>query len=236
MGRLSRPEAGVRPYLVVDCNIDTRDWLAPYREHLGPRMVVARGTDGAPGSSEGFAGLVLTGSAASVVRPDPWVAPVEDLVRDAIGRGVPVLGICFGHQLIGRAVAGPEAVFTRHEPEVGYPEIEVMAADGVLSGLGPVFRGFATHGDEVRPVPEIEVLARTPACPVHALNVRGRPAWGVQFHLEMSRDEEAWILEYRRDKFPSLRLDPPALLAARPDASQAARTLFANFKARCDAV
>lgn len=217
----------MRPFLVVDNNVNGRAWLAPYRAHL-PAVEVAVATEAVPSDPTPYAGLVLTGSAASVVSPPEWLAAVEALVAGALGSGVPVLGICFGHQVLGRVVGGPGTVVQRERAEVGWLPIEVLAPDPLLDGFGGRFTSFVSHGDEVRPADGFRVLARSEACAVHALRVDGQRAWGVQFHLEMNPDEEDRTVAARAAKDPAI--DAGALKAARVDCAPLAARLFANFR------
>src|SRR5262245_441782 len=55
---------------------------------------------------DGWAGVMVTGSPCSLVNPEPWMDDAAGFVRDVAAAGRPVLGVCFGHQLIGRAWGG----------------------------------------------------------------------------------------------------------------------------------
>jgi len=216
----------MRPFLVVDCNVDGRDWLGPYRDNL-PALEVATATEAAPSDPTPYAGVVLTGSAASAVDAPPWLAAVEALAGRALAEEVPVLGICFGHQVLGRVAGGPGAVVHRARAEVGWLPVRVLEPDPIFEGFESRFVSFVSHGDEVRPAPGFRVLARSEACSVQALRVPGRPAWGVQFHLEMTREEEDRTLAKRLRL--DTTLDGDALRAARVDCTPRMRRLFANF-------
>jgi GMP synthase (glutamine-hydrolysing) len=202
-----------------------------YRRYLAPGVEVVRADEGGtPPDCQPFAAVVVTGSAASVVTPEPWQPAVEELVRDAAERDVPVLGICFGHQLIARALFGPEAVFARQVPEFGYLEVEVVEPDSLFTGFTPRFVAFVSHQDQVRPVPGLQVLARSAACSVHGLRVVGRRIWGVQFHVEMTPEEEWGVVSYRSTAHPELRIDPEATFGGRTDSEPLALRLFGNFR------
>lgn len=222
----------MKPYLVLDCYLDPDGGAHNFLPHVHPRpsAVIRRGQP-TPADATGYAGLVITGSAAScVVDPPPWVEPFRDLVRDASDRGLPILGVCFGHQLLAQAVAGPGAVRRAAEPEVGWPAIRVHRADPILAGFGDPFRVFVSHEDEVVPdVPGIQVLASSPGCAVQVLRIPGRPQWGVQFHSEMTFAEQVSLVRYRAERHPELGLDPDAMIAGAVDASGLVDRLFANF-------
>lgn len=173
--------------------------------------------------------IVVSGSAASAVEHEPWVVALAAWLGEAVRADVPVLGCCFGHQVLARAVGGAGAVQKMARAEVGFPTVQVSGADPLLSALGQGFAVFASHEDEVVPHPAFEVLAATGACAVHALRVRGRRAWGVQFHVEYPEVEVDRILRYRADRHPELGLDPVALASQRPDTGAQARALFSTF-------
>lgn len=152
--------------------------MTPVELHEGER---------APGVG-GFDAVMMTGSPLSVRQPTEWMERAADFLVEAAER-VPVLGVCFGHQLIAwkhgaRVVKNPKG------RELGTVFVELTSA-GMQS---PLFEGFpsrfdsqATHEDMV--VVEgapLTVLARNEACEVQAFQVGAR-TWGVQFHPEMDR-------------------------------------------------
>jgi len=181
-----------------------------------------------PADPRDFSALVITGSAASVVTPDPWVIALRDFIAAAVERGVPVLGVCFGHQLLAWAVYGDAAVRRAARPEVGWPEISLTAPAPLLEGVLPL-RPFASHADEVLAVDGMEVFARSADCAVHGLKIPGAPAWGVQFHTEMGRPEVAQLARYRQGKHPDLGLDAARLIADYRDTTAQNRRILANF-------
>jgi GMP synthase-like glutamine amidotransferase len=117
--------------------------------------------------------------------------------------------------------------------EVGYLPVELDADDALLGALGPRVVPFVSHADEVLPAPGIQVLGRSAACAVHALRLPGRPAWGVQFHLEYPREEQERVLTYRAARHPELGLDPRQAALA-PDLEPQATALFQRFQALVD--
>jgi GMP synthase (glutamine-hydrolysing) len=130
-------------------------------------------------------GIVLTGGPASVYEPG---APALD--PEILELGVPVLGICYGMQLLAHLLGGRVAPGERRE--YGRVELEVLEEErpgepGLLSGFGPRLTVWMSHGDLVlEPPPGFRVLARTPATPVAAMGDDRRRLYGVQFHPEVA--------------------------------------------------
>jgi GMP synthase-like glutamine amidotransferase len=166
----------------------------------------------------------------------PWLVGERELLTELLGRGVPLLGVCLGAQLLSEA-AGGSARLAR-EPEIGWFEVEVTgdaARDPVFGPLAPRFDAFEWHSYECGLPAEAVVLARTPVC---AQGFRVGPrAWGIQFHAEVTRATlVGWLEDYGSDPDAvAVGLDPVAMAAAsegRIDAhNQRGRELCARFLA-----
>ena len=138
-----------------------------------------------PGLKEGFTHIILTGSEASIEERDGWVEAEVEFVQEALRLDFPILGSCYGHQLLALALRGPAHVRRALRPEIGWYPIEIRIKSGLLGGKG-VFYAFSSHFDEVIDLDEdFRVLASTPGCPVQAFEIKGRPVWGIQFHSEI---------------------------------------------------
>ncbi|NKN34371.1 glutamine amidotransferase [Marichromatium bheemlicum] len=139
---------------------------------------------------DGLAGVVITGSHAMVTEAAPWSLAVEQWLQEVLARRVPVLGICYGHQLLARACGG-EVGFNPRGLELGSVEIRLTATacdDPLFGGLPDRFVAPVTHAQSVlRPPPEAQVLAANDHDPHQALRL-GEAAWGVQFHPEFDRE------------------------------------------------
>jgi GMP synthase (glutamine-hydrolysing) len=140
-----------------------------------------------------------------------WLGDVKALLRDLLGRGVPLLGVCLGSQLLAEAAGAPARRAAR--PEIGWHDVEVTpegARDPVLAPLGPRFTAFQWHSYEFPLPPGAAPLARSPVC-LQAFRVGN--AIGIQFHAEVTRaDAEAWIDDYRSDEDAvRIGVDPDAL-------------------------
>jgi GMP synthase-like glutamine amidotransferase len=148
----------------------------------------------------------------------PWLTGELELLREALERRIPLLGVCLGAQLVA-AAAGAE-VYRVPAPEIGWFEVERVAAgtgDPVLGGLPERFTAYQWHSYACRlPAGAVE-LARSPVCT--QAYVIGDYAWGVQFHPEVTPDVlDAWIDDYASDPDAvAARMDPAAARAELPE-------------------
>lgn len=149
----------------------------------------------------GYAGVLVTGSAAMVTERRPWSERSADWLRDAVHAGTPVFGICYGHQLLAHALGG-EVGDNPAGREMGTVEIALADAargDALFAGLPQRFAAQATHLQTVLRAPrEATVLASSPLDACHAFRV-GAHAWGVQFHPEFSGTHMRGYVDARRD-------------------------------------
>ncbi len=148
----------------------------------------------------GFDGMMITGSPRSLVEPEPWMPAAAETVRRAATAGVPVLGVCFGHQLIAYAF-GARVRTNPNGWEFGTREVELTddgERDPLFAGLPRRVRVNQSHRDEVWELgKEIRRLAGSVHTETQALAV-GSHVRGVQFHPEMSGKIVRRIIEYRR--------------------------------------
>ena len=206
--------------------------LIPGRDHRAVR--VAKETP--PANLDGVDGLMLTGSAASAVDGEPWLAPVYDLIREAHARELPTLGVCFGHQLIPRALFGEDAVRRSPTSELGWLEIRRTAANSLWDAVPERFTCFVSHFDEVTPgLPGLDVFAASDRCPVQGYQVRGAPMWGLQFHPEMPFEESERLVRSNSPRHDYIHESPEDLLARAVDVRPIGLRLFANFLDHVDA-
>ena len=174
-------------------------WLGEWWTALGLELDVVRGDLGEPvadvlGTHDGL--VVLGGAMGACDDADaPWLAPTRSLIADAVGRRVPTLGVCLGHQLAAVALGGR----VDRNPSgrtVGLVPVRLTdagASDPLLSGLHGL---VAVHynDDVIHETPAGSVLLATlPDGRPQALRF-GPAAWGVQFHPETSPEVfGAWL-------------------------------------------
>lgn len=167
--------------LVVD-NYDSFVFnLVQYLGQLGAECVVKRNDEPGVLDVRGVDGVLLSPGPGT---PEEAGASVE-LVGRCTDEGVPLLGVCLGHQAI--AVAGGATVSRAPELLHGKTSEVVHEGAGVLHGLPRPFTATRYHSlavEEDTLPPELQVTGRTPSGVVMALRHRDRPIEGVQFHPE----------------------------------------------------
>jgi len=170
-----------------------------------------------PPPADGFDALMIFGGSMHVDQNDGhrWLTPEKAFLREQLERGTPMLGVCLGSQLLADAAgAVPHRI---PEPEIGWYDIEITeagAADPLLGPLAPSVELFEWH-HYVAPLPPGAVeLARTPAC-VQAFRIEGKPAWGLQFHAEVTRENLwSWLDGWENAEAVDTAFDPERIRAA----------------------
>ena len=146
-----------------------------------------------------FAGVIVTGSAKSVCQPEPWMERLMEWLRRAEDCGLPVLGVCFGCQILAQARGG-RVELNPEGWEIGAVDIELTAGarnDPLFEGAPALLPALATHEDRVESLPPGAVLlAGNRNSPVQAFRIGDR-IWGVQFHPEASTGLIACLIRLR---------------------------------------
>ncbi len=177
-----------------------------------------------------YAGVIVTGSGAMVTEREAWSERSADWLHGAAHAGVPLLGICYGHQLIAHALGGEVGDNPRGR-EMGTFEIETTGAaeaDPLFAGAGPRFLAQTTHLQGVLRLPEgATLLAQSPLEPHHAFRW-GERVWGVQFHPEFSATHMRGYIRARSGPLYREGLDPVALVAG-VRAAPVARAVLQRF-------
>ncbi len=128
-------------------------------------------------------GLILSGGPSSVF--DANAPKIDARILDL---GLPILGLCYGHQLIAHLTGGRVGPAEVREYGVAYATIEKSL--GVLKGLSKREKVWMSHSDVVFSLPpEFEILAHTENCPVAAFMHKEKPIYGLQWHPEVIHTE-----------------------------------------------
>lgn len=121
-----------------------------------------------------------------VIGGGPYLEEIgnSELILEKYANKIPILGICLGHQLMARHFGGE--VRTAEIGEYAESEIIVEEEDEILKGVGPRFKAWVSHKDEVSELPEDFInLARSETCEIEAMKHRDLKLYGLQFHPEV---------------------------------------------------
>jgi GMP synthase (glutamine-hydrolysing) len=191
-----------------------------------------------PAGIDGYDGIFLSGSPHGAYEDVPFIHREHDLIRQAADRGIPMLGICFGSQILASALCGRDQVFRRDWCEIGYKDLDVTAAatdDPLARDWGKTVHMFVWHNDEVRHEhTDMVVLASSDVCPNQVWRHRTVPAWGIQGHPEVTRAQASVWFEENRARMTSDGGDVDDLIAKADEAMEAksALTRFAELISR----
>jgi GMP synthase-like glutamine amidotransferase len=127
-----------------------------------------------------FDGILITGSPASVHDGAPWIAQLEELVRDALKQKTPMFGACFGHQIIARAL-GARVGYNPQGWVFGRVETEFLCTSQRIAL-------YAAHKEQVFELPAgAEIVARTDGCEIAGFSMNTH-VLTTQYHPEMTSD------------------------------------------------
>jgi GMP synthase-like glutamine amidotransferase len=161
-----------------------------------------------PAVPDGHDAYLVTGSPAGVYDPMPWIGELAAFLR-ATDRGTPLVGICFGHQIMAQAFGGHVEKSDKGWG-VGLHTYPIVRREPWMDEAQAVSIP-ASHQDQVvLAPPDTDVLASSLFTPYAALAWRRRRAISFQFHPEFAPDYARALIEARRDRLPQ----PDAALAS----------------------
>lgn len=134
---------------------------------------------------ENYSHLLLTGSELSAAAGSEYDEDIFAVIRQFIEADKAVLGICHGHQMLARFLAGDSVCRRSAQPEFGFKKMTI-ADDPLFAGIShPVF--FESRYDQVYALPaDFSVIAANDQPIVQAFRYKNKPVWGVQFHPEFN--------------------------------------------------
>lgn len=146
-----------------------------------------------------------------------WVKQLHSIIVNLAEKRTPLIGLCFGSQVLASALVGRESVFKRNSHEGGRGVIS-FTVDGMnnplCQGLPNQFEVFHWHGDEVHyDLPGIKILADSPNCGNQIWQWSKGLVWGVQPHPEMDESDLTDWLEHNRVTFERQGLNVDDFLA-----------------------
>jgi GMP synthase (glutamine-hydrolysing) len=185
--------------LIIDNNIDADSWGANElcvlaRVAPGATIHVRRApAEDLPRDARAFDRIVISGSKTSALEEAPWISRLEKFILEAIHAEKPLLGVCYGHQILARALGGKSTVRKAESGEFGWVEVELLPEAGLsplMEKLPRKFHTFGWHNDEVCELPPGTLsLARSKLCPIQAFQLKSQPVYGIQFHPERALEK-----------------------------------------------
>lgn len=220
--------------LIVDNNID-KPWglCGDFRRYLDGESIVRRGPQSdLPLDPKTFTHVILSGSKTSCLDLSPWTIELMEFVRQTVDAGVPLFGVCYGHQIIAKSYGGETVVRRSDSPEIGWVEIRQKKAHPLLESLPQKFYTFQSHFEEVARLPAGFVnTAESDRCAIQAYYMTGKPVYGVQFHPERNAQEGQQSIDKQKLATPKDCIFKDGQ-AKSVFTENVARTIFRNFLAR----
>ncbi|MCJ8337243.1 MAG: type 1 glutamine amidotransferase [Pseudomonadales bacterium] len=176
-----------------------------------------------PASAETADGWLITGSASSSYEQLDWIVELEDFIRSVYARSIPIVGICFGHQILAQALGGKVEKFTGGW-SIGNQQYQLHN-----SAENP--RIVAWHQDQVTQLPEdAQCIGSSDFCE-NAFLLYGKKAYSVQAHPEFSVEFAKDLMALRRENLPAELVQAAAAnFDADLDTAAMAETIARFFK------
>ena len=185
-----------------------------------------------PLSLDGYDGIFLSGSPHGAYEDIDFILREHDLIRGAAEKKIPMLGVCFGHQILASALCGKDQVFRRSSCEIGYKDLPVTEAarsDKIAKDLHETVHMFVWHNDEVLGThPDMTILAYSDDCANHVWRYKDEDIWGIQGHPEVTLAQAPIWFEQNRERMGLDGADIEELKASAHEADEA-KTMLTRF-------
>lgn len=225
------------PVLIIENDVGEAPRFYPYLERGGFDHETVKAHEGVPlPPFEAYSAIIATGGWMGVYEMDQpkyaYLEPEAAYLAEAVEQGVPVLGVCLGHQLLAHALGGE--VVKAETPELGWLSVTLTdggQSDPLFEGVGaqPVYLQY--HFDEVVRLPEGAVrLAQSEIAPNQSFRMGDRPVWGIQFHPEYPPEYAEAIFRKYRTQLEGKGRDVAAMIATGYEVfGEQNERLFENF-------
>lgn len=209
---------------------DFEDWFIRGLPKELEAVVVDVGAGENPGAATQWDGIVVTGSPAMVTDRANWSETSARWLVTAVEAEIPLLGVCYGHQLLAHALGG-EVGYHPQGRETGSWQVTLepeAASDPLFGNLPSRFMVQLTHMQSVLKLPKEAILLASSEFEPHQAFRVGKSAWGVQFHPEFTADIMRAYLEIQAAAIREEGMDPEVLIA-RVREAPAANSLLQQF-------
>ena len=168
------------------------------RRRVPWRLVKLDEGEAVPADARGFSGFGFMGGPMSVNDSLPWIAPVLELIREAVRADIPVIGHCLGGQLMSKALGG--VVSRNPVKEIGWGQVDVLPGEEGRRWLGDAasFESFHWHGETFTVPPNAARIAASAYCG-NQMFALGKHL-GMQCHVEMTPELiAAWCVDWEKE-------------------------------------
>ena len=187
--------------------------------------------------TKNLSGIVITGSPAMVSDRQDWSVRTAEWLAKVVPTGIPVLGVCYGHQLLANALGG-RAGRNPNGRQIGTvtsQTVDNYRNDPLIGGLPVTFSAQASHSEVVLELPPgAERLTTSPLDQNFVIRFTEN-VWGVQFHPEFTAPVMSDYIRYRADDLRGEGLNPAELLKKTTDTEEA-NSVLRKFVDICTAV
>lgn len=164
---------------VIDCTLEWPKYTDRFRELIDNAQIYKAQKFEFPEDPEA---IVISGSTSGVYEKEAWIQSLIQKVSEYIEEDVPILGLCFGQQVIAKAAGGEVKLTDGYE--IGYREIRIGESE-IFKGLEDEEYPFSVHQDNVTRMPENFREIASSNKSIQGIEHVEKPVFGVQFHPEL---------------------------------------------------